>query len=164
MGVLVVGYRQRREFTAAEVGLLRAIGQQMGMALANARLREHSHRAEKELAILQEVHQQLTATLDADVVCEAVVKGARRLTPADTSSLGLWTTAGELVLVCTSGCSESWSGTVGRPGTCWRMEEGLAVQGSETHVVTDVNAHPPVSDPGGFIAAEGLKAWISAPF
>lgn len=163
-GILAVGCCQRREFASAEVGLLRGVGHQIGMALANARLRERNQQAMQQLSILQRIDQQLAASLDVDVVCKTVVRGARRLISADASFLSLWTATGELALVHTSGCDPSWSDTAVGPGIRWQVGEGLVVQGPETQIVADVSAHPPVRDAGGFIHAEGLEAWMGAPF
>jgi signal transduction histidine kinase/CheY-like chemotaxis protein/GAF domain-containing protein len=164
MGMLAVAYREGGRFSALDEDVLKSVGQQVGAAVIDGRLREHNDMAIKELALLQHIDQQLSATLDADVVCEAVVSGARRLIPTDTSFLGLFTPSGELALVYASGCHYSWSDTAGRPRICWGVEEGLAVHGPETHTVSDVDAGPPTGDPGGFIAAEGIKAWVGAPF
>jgi len=159
IGILVVGDRQRRKFTPAEVGSLQAIGWEMGMAMANLRLQKQNGRVMEELAILQEIDQQVATTFDADEVCQAVVKGARRLIPGDVSFLGLRQPTGELDLRYVSGVQ---TGTFRK--TCWRAEEGLVVQGRDTFIVTDRAIDPPASDPGGFISAEGLRAWIGAPF
>jgi PAS domain S-box-containing protein len=136
----------------------------MGMALANSQLREQSQRAMRELSILQEIDQQLAVALDVDVAGETAVTGARRLILADASFLGLWTSTGELALVRTSGCSLSLPGAAPATEIRWRVGEGLAVHGAGPETVADVNAYPPASDPGGFIGAEGFKAWIGAPF
>mgnify|MGYP001107750194 CR=1 FL=1 len=159
IGILVVGHRQRRKFTPAEIESLQVIGWEMGMAMANLRLYEQNRRAMEELAILQEIDQQVATTLDADEVCQAVVKGACRLIPADVSFLGLRRPTGELALSYASGVQ-----TAAFRETCWGEGEGLLVQGRDAFVVTDRAIHPPASDPGGFIAAEGLRAWIGAPF
>ncbi len=163
-GILAVSYRRRRAFSHAEVGLLKSVAQQIGMVLTSSRLRERNQQAMEELTILQRIDQQLAASLDVDVVCRTVVRGARRLISADASFLGLWTAAGELALVQTSGCDPSWSDTAVGSGIRWQPGEGLVVQSSDTQIVADVSARPPVRDPAGFIHIEGLEAWMGAPF
>jgi len=159
IGVLLVGHRQRWEFTPAEIGCAQAIGWEMGIAMTNLWLHEQNRRAMEELAILQEIDQQVATTLDADGVCQALVNGACRLIPADLSFLGLWQPTGELALRYASRVR-----TAPLPETCWGAGEGLLAQGRDTFIVTDSTVEPPASDPGGFIAGEGLRAWIGASF
>lgn len=81
-GVLVLGTHQRRGFTPAELRLLLALGQQIGMAVENSYLIQQSSRRSEELHIMNEVGRALASTLDVDALLERIYSGMRRVLDA----------------------------------------------------------------------------------
>jgi PAS domain S-box-containing protein len=163
-GVLVAGYCQDLSSDHVDSGLLRVVGQQLGMALAHCQHSNSEHQTLEELSVLQEIDGQLASDLNVDDICETIANGARRLIAADASFLGLKDSAGNLVLFRSSGSGLSTPMAAPFARVCWRDGEGLAVSGVETRIVTDMRAEPPPIDPTGFLSAEGFTSWMGAPF
>jgi diguanylate cyclase (GGDEF)-like protein/putative nucleotidyltransferase with HDIG domain len=78
-GVLVLGTPENRSFTPAELRLLLALGQQIGMAVENSYLIQQSSRRSEELHILNEIGRALSSTLDIDALLERIYAGMRRV-------------------------------------------------------------------------------------
>ena len=64
-GVLLLGTPDNRNFTAAELRLLLALGHQIGMAVENSYLIQQTARRSEELHILNEIGRALSSTLAA---------------------------------------------------------------------------------------------------
>ncbi len=66
VGAITLGSRDQREFTAEELSLLAAIGQQVGLAVENARLYEHAEQSAVEAErnrLARELHDAVSQTL-----------------------------------------------------------------------------------------------------
>ncbi len=85
LGTLNVGSRQPDAFPATARNILQQIANQMTLALERYRLFEESQKRSAELAVLNEMGNELTALLDVDAVLETVQKYASRL--VDTENL-----------------------------------------------------------------------------
>lgn len=79
LGVLLLGTPDSRQFTAAELRLLLALGYQIGMAVENSYLIQQTSRRSEELHILNEIGQALSSTLDNDTLFETIYSEMRRL-------------------------------------------------------------------------------------
>lgn len=88
-GVLAVASRRPRHFSAQDLGLIQAIGNQIGVAIENAQL----HRdVARQLAIqrqLNEVAEKITSELELDRVLSTVLQLAEELIGADAGVIGL---------------------------------------------------------------------------
>jgi diguanylate cyclase (GGDEF)-like protein/putative nucleotidyltransferase with HDIG domain len=71
-GVLLLGAPDNRHFSPAELRLLLALGQQIGMAVENSYLVQQSSRRTEELNILNEIGRALSSTLDLDVLLDRI--------------------------------------------------------------------------------------------
>jgi PAS domain S-box-containing protein len=73
VGALNLGTRTPRDFTIEQLSLLAAIGQQIGMAVDNARLYEAGQERTKELATLNSIASVVSRSLDLrEIMCSAL--------------------------------------------------------------------------------------------
>jgi diguanylate cyclase (GGDEF)-like protein/putative nucleotidyltransferase with HDIG domain len=79
LGVLVLGTPDNRSFMPAELRLLLALGQQIGMAVENSLLIQQTSRRSEELHILNEIGRALSSTLELDALLERIYSEMRRV-------------------------------------------------------------------------------------
>ncbi len=79
LGVLLLGTPDNRGFTPAELRLLLALGQQIGMSVENSYLMQQSSRRTEELHILNEIGRALSSTLELDALLERIYSEMRRV-------------------------------------------------------------------------------------
>lgn len=72
-GAIVSASKHRYQFGVDDLELLSAIGEQVGVAVDNARLFNSEQVRVRQLALINEVGQRITATLEVDDVVERVV-------------------------------------------------------------------------------------------
>ena len=83
-GVLLLGTPDNRSFAPAELRLLLALGQQIGMAVENSFLIQQTSRRSEELHILNEIGRALSSTLELDVLLERIYSEMRRVLDVDS--------------------------------------------------------------------------------
>ncbi len=76
---------QEGRFREADSRLLSTIAANVGVAIQNARLYQEAHRRGDEMAVLAEVGQEISATLDAQAVLERIGERVHTLLAADTT-------------------------------------------------------------------------------
>jgi len=79
LGALLLGTPDNRSFTPAELRLLLALGQQIGMSIENSYLMQQSSRRTEELHILNEIGRALSSTLELDALLERIYSEMRRV-------------------------------------------------------------------------------------
>jgi PAS domain S-box-containing protein len=84
----LVWWTQRRRFDAAELAPLAAIGEQAGVLLGNARLREALEGRAARLRALSRINQVVSSSLDEREVLSAIARAAAELTGA--SFVSFW--------------------------------------------------------------------------
>ncbi len=90
IGVISVQSTTREgRFGDSDVRLLSTIAANVGVAIQNARLYQEAHRRGDEMAVLAEVGQEISATLDARTVLEQIGERVHTLLAADTTALYL---------------------------------------------------------------------------
>jgi len=90
VGALALGCRHRDRLTTQEVEMLTAIGQQVGMAVDNARLHHETERWAEELALLHESSVILTATLDPATIYRQLAEQAAKLLGCQVATIFRW--------------------------------------------------------------------------
>lgn len=75
-GAIILGSRRVTGFGDEEVILIRTVADQVGVAVANARLYEETRHRVDELALLNEVSRALTSTLNLDEVLSVIMEEA----------------------------------------------------------------------------------------
>jgi signal transduction histidine kinase len=89
IGILLMGFLERRTFSEAETALAQAFGDQAAVALANARLHEEAGRRRQEAEFAARIARTLNSSLELDVVLQRVVEGARDLCRSDMARIAL---------------------------------------------------------------------------
>jgi len=90
VGALTLGARRSEAIQQAELDLLTAMGQQIGMAVENARLyRETEHWAE-DLTLLQQVSICLTSTLEPTEIYDQIAEQSAKLLGCPMSCVYEW--------------------------------------------------------------------------
>jgi GAF domain-containing protein/DNA-binding response OmpR family regulator len=80
---------QEGRFKQADARLLSTIAANVSVALQNARLYQEAHRRGDEMAALADVGQEISATLDVQVVLDRIGERVQTLLAADTTALYL---------------------------------------------------------------------------
>ena len=80
---------QESRFGESDQRLLSTIAANVGIAIQNARLYREAHRRGDEMAALAEVGQEISATLDVDLVLRRIGERVQSLLEADSSALFL---------------------------------------------------------------------------
>ena len=103
-GAIVLASRTPSRFGENEVILIRTVADQVGVAVANARLYEETRRRVDELALLNEVGRALTSTLNLDEVMNAIMEEAVGVLQGEAGSVLLLDEGtGELVFSASVG-------------------------------------------------------------
>ncbi|MBN1180008.1 MAG: GAF domain-containing protein [Anaerolineae bacterium] len=87
LGVLNVWLTPDTPINEASVQLLRAISDQIGMAVENAWLYEEAQRRARELVALNKTGQAITSTLELDAVLELVMREAQAMLSVEAASV-----------------------------------------------------------------------------
>jgi len=155
LGVLAVGDETQRVFSAGEVVLLQAFGDQAAVALNNARLFEEAERRRHSAESLAELGQLLTRSLDAAEVNQRIVDSVRSL--LGTNGAVLYRLEPETQNLV----SLAVSGDVG-PGFTERaavIPPGYGVVGRATRERRPVRTPDVLADPGVALTPE-LRSYV----
>lgn len=148
LGALTVYYDRPRKFDESELELLRAIANQITLALENARLYERTDRAlarrVDQLAAIEEIGRELTSTLDITRVFNLVLQRAMGSTGAAAGFLALCDASSEeLELIVDSGYPED---TLDRyKSNRWPTNHGVVgrvARTGETALINDIKLEP----------------------
>jgi GAF domain-containing protein len=90
VGALTLGARRPNSIQAQDLDILTAIGQQIGMAVENARLYQETERWAEELALLHQVSIFLTSTLDPTTIYEQITEQATKLLVCQAAIILQW--------------------------------------------------------------------------
>jgi GAF domain-containing protein len=155
LGVLAVGDEAQRAFSAGEVALLQAFGDQAAVALNNARLFEEAERRRRAAESLAELGQLLTRSLDAAEVSQRIVDSVRTL--LGTTGAVLYRLEPETQNLV----SLAFSGDVG-PGFTERaavIPPGFGVVGRAVRERQPVGTPDVLADPGVALMPE-LRSYV----
>jgi diguanylate cyclase (GGDEF)-like protein/PAS domain S-box-containing protein len=78
-----------KQFTAPDIAVAEAIGQQAGMAIQRARLLDNARRRAQEAETLRQAGAAVTATLELHKTFERILEQLERVIPYDTASIQL---------------------------------------------------------------------------
>ncbi|MFQ5875326.1 MAG: GAF domain-containing protein, partial [Dehalococcoidia bacterium] len=160
LGVMDVISHRPRQFAPRDVELLTSIGDQLGVAIENARLFEETRRKLQESDVLFQVGKALTSVLDLEKLLQLIINSAvETIGPAERGVIHLLDEAsGELHPKALAGIA---LGALRE--TKMRIGEGiagLAIEEGETINVPDVNADPRFLRLGG---PQEFKSLLVAP-
>lgn len=122
LGILNVTAPSREIFSAADLQVLGAVGNQLGMAIERARLLDVARgRHLREQAMLLRLSQALLSSLDPQQVTEMVVEEAASVLRGDAAALLLYGETNDLSMLATWG----WRDDIRRDGEVRRAPGGL---------------------------------------
>ncbi|MBA3533806.1 MAG: GAF domain-containing protein, partial [Ardenticatenales bacterium] len=90
VGVVNFAYTQPRDFTEADLRVLRLLADQAAIAIENARLYGESHRQVEELSTLYDASRALASTLELTGVMEIIAAQLTRATDTDICVISSW--------------------------------------------------------------------------
>jgi GAF domain-containing protein len=89
IGVLSLGFSERRDLSEDERALVEAFADQAAIALNNAHLYEDAERRRQEAEVLAGIARTMNSSLEVDLVLQRVVEGARALCRSDIARIAL---------------------------------------------------------------------------
>jgi GAF domain-containing protein/ligand-binding sensor domain-containing protein/two-component sensor histidine kinase len=103
LGTLFAVTHSLREFEERDLQLLTSIGNQIGVAVENARLYEETRNKLAQLAALQDTNRAVVSTLELDALLNLIIQQATTLLKADGGILNLadWDNMQDEVVACT---------------------------------------------------------------
>ena len=162
-GALTLLIRQNRPATSEDLRFLSAIGNQLGVALENARLFTKTQRRSQELNVINAVMQEITQTLDLDDILERICEQTTRLMNAESFFVGLLNEEGNeihaRVIVDKGERLEpfSFSMTDGNSLTSYIVATG------ESLLLYDLQAQQKNLPASGLIVGELPRSWLGVP-
>jgi signal transduction histidine kinase len=90
LGALTLGSQRADAILPEGIDLLTAIGQQIGMAVENARLYHETERWAEELALLHQVSLCLNSTLDANTIYQQIAEQSAKLMACQMAHVFRW--------------------------------------------------------------------------
>ncbi|MCW5852829.1 MAG: SpoIIE family protein phosphatase [Anaerolineae bacterium] len=124
LGILNLTGPSQEIFRGADLQVLEAIGDQLGMAIERARLLEIARsRRIREQEVLLRISHGLLSSLDPAQVTELVVTEAANVLGADAAAFSLFQADDRLTLLATVGWSQDWLGQQD-----WRLLPGGLTQ------------------------------------
>ncbi len=157
VGSLVLSTHAMRTLTPEESSMLMAIGQQVGVAVENARLFEERTRSVNNLSQLYQANLALSASVELDEMLRHVSRVAREISEADAVSLHIYDEATDsFTQAYALGVTGDWSPThVRRTGMTRRViHEGTPILVDDTLDNPEVNPHT---------IEAGLRSLIATP-
>jgi GAF domain-containing protein len=91
VGVLIVAFAERRDFSAEEQELMRLLADHAAIAIRQSQLYRDGVRRRQEAEVMAELASTINASLELHEVLERVVEGARDLCRADCSRIAVRT-------------------------------------------------------------------------
>lgn len=89
VGTLELISRSGQPLSDRQMEILKAVGNQIGIAIDNTSLLSATQRGEREALTLYQLGTKVSSSLDLDVVLEAVAKGAQAALAGDVGLIGL---------------------------------------------------------------------------
>jgi signal transduction histidine kinase len=114
VGALTLGTQRTDAITPGEMDLLTAIGQQIGMAVENARLYRETERWAEGMALMHELSVFLGSTLDPEEIDDQITRLSAKLSGCPVTSLYQWDDEQQVAFVVSS-YGENGSAIQGAP-------------------------------------------------
>ncbi len=162
VGVMGLWVPAGRQVSSDDLRLLTAIGDQVGVAIENARLYEQAQRGAVELLALHKASQAIASTLDLDEVLTLALGEARAMLSAEAASILLLDAAGEdLIFAAASG-----PGADALVGMCMPATAGVAgrvLQERRPALVEDVRREPRYYNRIAALVNMEVRSLLAAP-
>lgn len=162
VGVLTVVHPQAGHFVDADLALLRAIADQAGIAVQNARLFSAEQSRRKFAATLQEIARAISANLEPSVVFPAVLEQLERVVRFDSASI-LLAEDDHLHLVAARGFDDNDAVLGVRLPLDGKLLTGRVLATRTPLVVEDVQSEAGWLRSDGLPEVGSIRGWIGAP-
>ncbi|MFN8473621.1 MAG: SpoIIE family protein phosphatase [Anaerolineae bacterium] len=161
LGILNVTGSSEEVFSGADLQVLGAVGDALGMAIERARLIDYARsRRFREQETLLRLSRELLSSLDPRQVTQLVVEEAARILDADAAAVSLLSGDDSMIIVATVGWQQEWL----EAGDFRALPGGLThrayVEG-DTIIEADMLASP--SGGSDIVRAHGWRAGVAAP-
>ena len=161
VGALTLGSRQAQRVEQPELELLTAIGQQIGMAIENARLYRTAERSAEELALLHQVSLVLSSTLDSVTIYQQIAEQAVKLLSCHMACILAWDRETRAVkIISTYGVSPAEIASLQAPVTNPATLRELLTE-HQSVAIGDARTDPRV--PPGWREGLGVDALLCVP-
>jgi two-component system NtrC family sensor kinase len=140
MGVLHVESEQRDAFDRIDQQLLCVLASQAALALDNARATAAQHRRAEELAAVNRVAREVTASLDLRQTLDTVTAAAAELIPCALAEISLWDAEREVLVLQALRCEPRRQVPLGRVDPPGHGYTGWVVRHRRPLLVPDVAA------------------------
>jgi two-component system NtrC family sensor kinase len=132
LGIVVIELSIDQRVSDADIRLLTAIGNQVSVAIDNARLYEETQRSNRELLALDRMEKAITSTLDLDAVLDIIIGEIKAMLNAQATSILLHDSGtDELIFVAATGSGTETLIGLRMPATQgiagWTMKHGQSV-------------------------------------
>ena len=162
-GALTLLIRQNRPATTEDLRFLSSIGNQLGVAIENARLFTKTQRRSMELNVINTVMQEITQTLALDDILERICEQTTRLMNAETFFVGLLNEEGDeihaKVIVDKGERLEPFSFSMSDGNTL----TSYIVATGESLLFYDLQAQQANLPAPGLIVGPTPRAWLGVP-
>jgi GAF domain-containing protein/two-component sensor histidine kinase len=164
VGTLGLVSRTPGFFTQDDLQLLNAIGQQLGMAIANAQLFEETQQRAQRLAALNAMATVINQALDLETLLGSAAEKILEVTRSDAALIGL-------VNPETNSLQITQAGKISGEFTKWYQDDYLNRQGrksfftqGETLIIADtLDFSFPAEVVRSRIIGEGIRSWLGVP-
>ena len=161
-GAIVLASRQMERFGEDEVILIRTVADQVGVAVANARLYEETRQRVDELALLNEVSRALTSTLNLEEVLRVIMEEAVSTLRGEAGSVLLLDEArDQLVFAASVGPAAEQLTDVRVPRESGIA--GLAMLSGQPLMISDVQGSPQFYDRIDEMTSMTTRTMVVAP-
>ncbi len=162
IGVLAIGYRRPRHFSASERQLLTVYAAHAAALLEQVRLLEAARTQAQREALLVELSSVVNATLDVEALARLVVRRLPELVPADRCAFGLYDPASGRL---TRRLRRLETGEIDLTPDLMRdvASTGYLAAVRELRSVVDNDLRTLPTEPERQYAAEGMRARIVTP-
>ncbi len=161
LGIFNVTGPTEEVFSGADLQVLSAVGDALGMAIERARLIEYARsRRLREQETLLRLSRELLSSLDPRQVTQLVVEEATRIFNADAATLALLSGEDAMTIVATVGWKQDWLEAGGYRALPGGLTHRAYVDG-ETIIEADMLASP--SGASDIVLAHGWRAGVAVP-
>ncbi|MFN8497456.1 MAG: SpoIIE family protein phosphatase [Anaerolineae bacterium] len=161
LGILNVTGASEEVFSGADLSVLGAVGDALGMAIERAQLIDYARsRRYREQETLLRLSRELLSSLDPRQVTQLVVEEAARILDADAAALSLLAGDDTMTIVATVGWEPQWLEDNAFRALPGGLTHRAYVEG-DTIIEADMQASP--SGGSDIVRAHGWRAGVAVP-
>jgi GAF domain-containing protein len=164
IGVLSLGFRERRDLREDERALVQGFADQAAIALESARRYEEADRRRREAEVIAGIARTMNASLEVDAILQRVAEGARVLCQSDIARIALRDpeSGATVFRYWVNTRYEGYEAARLYPGT--ESQGGLVLMTGKPHRTDDWMADPRFAkDTAHVVQAEGIVTQMIVP-